>query len=196
MSFIQKDDTVTNNDLVVVNHTTKAMTDACCETLAVAKFDDSHLSKTVLSKDFVQHLRNIKPIVTIADKEVSNRLMLTEISKKTAFAFYIHSQKAMMAAEAEIEEAMKFEALKYDIKEGNTVAMEEANAEIAVLMNASAIKLTVFSALSAEIVEADKEVATGVNEKSPEMAISNFMKNNSLSVAAADAEISKKLSVK
>ncbi|MBI1780345.1 MAG: hypothetical protein HYR66_03110 [Sphingobacteriales bacterium] len=192
MSFTQKDDTAAANNMLAAN--TEVVTsdsNADVVTLNKAKFP-----KVILSREFVNALRNIKLDVAKADREVVKSLYLAEKAKKEALKFYHNSTENMGAAEKEVNEAMKFEALKYAFNVGNEFAADDANDEVSEHMKLTSIKLSVNAAMLNDVMSADEEVAAGVTEKSPETAVANFMKSSSKNIADADAEINSTISTK
>lgn len=195
MSFVQKDDSATEKELVAVINTDAVISDSNAD-VTTNRFDKNKIPTVVLSQDFVNALRNIHLDVVKADKEVAKSLYLAEKAKKDAVKFYQHSTENVTAADAEVAEAMKFEALKYNVIAGNALAAEEATDEVNEHMLLASIKLSVNAAMQSDIVSADEEVIAGVIEKSPETAVANFMKNTSMNIADADAEISNTISTK
>lgn len=192
MSFVQKDDSATGNEMMVA----KAEIIASDSNADVMTMNKSKFPKVVLSQEFVNALRNIKLDVAKADREVVKSLYLAEKAKRDALKFYHNSTENMVDAETEVSEAMKFEALKYTFNVGSSVAAEEANDEVAEHMKVASIKLSVNAAMLSDMAGADEEVSAGVTEKSPETAVANFMKSTSKNIADADAEISNTISVK
>jgi hypothetical protein len=192
MSFTQKDDTAASNEMLVAKNEI-ITSDSNADVISLNK---TKFPKVVLSQEFVNALRNIKLDVAKADKEVVKSLYKAEKAKKDAIKFYHNSIENMGAAESEVNEAMKFEALKYAFNVGNEFAAEDANDEVNEHMKLASIKLSVHAAMLNGMMSADEEVAAGVTEKSPETAVANFMKSTSKNIADADAEISNSISTK
>lgn len=194
MSFVQKEDRVSGNEFFAAK-TEVTISDSNADVLT-AKYDRNKASKVVLSSEFVNALRNIKLEVSKADKEVTKSLYRAERAKKEAVKFYHSSVENINAAEAEVMEAMKFEALKYSFTTGNADVSEQAADEIAEHMKLASIKLSINAAMQNDVMSADEEVLAGVTEKSPETAVANFMKATPGNIADADAEISNTISTK
>lgn len=195
MSFVQKDDSVAGNENFVTKNNEAIISDSNADAVA-ARFDRNRVTKVVLSEEFVNALRNIKLEVAKADKEVVNSMDRAEKAKKNAVAFYHNSQATMTAAETEVAERMKFEALKYNFYAGNHTAVEDAANEVNDQIMLASVRMSVNAAMKADMAGADEEVNAGVNEKSPETAVANFMKSTSKNIADADAEISNTISAK
>lgn len=200
MSFAQKDDTALNDKNIAATATVMSVeANECCDTYAVAT--TAHLSgtripKVVLSNDFINTLRNIKLEVIKADREIAKSLYLAEISKKEAVVFFRNSKSVMELADMEVAEQMKEEAIKYIFFSGNADVLNEATGEVDSQMKETAVKIAINTSIKVDMVTADEEVAAGLQKKSPDAAVTGFMKGNSKNIADADTEISSTIKAK